>query len=167
MKLSKIPSIEETLVNVLEWANEKGILSEESKYAQYLKIMEEFGELKDGIRDQVPNMIIDGLGDVLVTLVICAKQNGLNETKIIEVLNNPLHSFFDCIEDFNTNMCKLASCLLRSERLEAQNKICNLFISLKEIAAKEKQNLSLCFYFAYEEIKDRKGKLENGTFIKE
>ena len=94
-----------TKLNVLEWAKEKGILQEGNQHAQMCKVTEEVGELAGAILKKDKTAIRDAFGDVLVTLVILARQIGVDETE--------------------------------------------------------------CFAEAYEVIKDRKGKLIDGSFVKE
>ena len=90
---------------VLNWANERGLLKPENKLMQMGKMVSEVGELCDAIIKDDKNGQIDGIGDVLVTLIILSNQLGYD------------------IED--------------------------------------------CLEVAYTEIKNRKGKNINGTFIKE
>jgi NTP pyrophosphatase (non-canonical NTP hydrolase) len=62
-------------VKVLNWADDKGLIKYENRHKQALKMVSEVGELCDAlIKDDKP-MIIDGLGDVLVTLIILSAQN--------------------------------------------------------------------------------------------
>ena len=87
-----------------QWSKDRGLdTSDPSK--QLNKMIEEIGELAQGLNKQNREQIADGIGDVYVTLVILSQQLEL---------------------DFKT-----------------------------------------CVEMAYNEIKDRKGKMVNGTFIKE
>ena len=91
---------------VLEWAEERNILCPDNSQKQLLKTMSELGELADAEIKNDYMGIIDGVGDVIVTLIIFAKQKGL-------------------------------------------------------------KNIEECLTFAWDEIKDRTGKTENGVFIKD
>lgn len=91
--------------SVIKWANDRNLLQAENHKSQFLKFIEESGELAQGILKNNDELIKDSFGDVLVTLIILAKQ---------------------------------------------------LDYDLEE-----------CLETAYNEIKDRKGKTSNGTFIKE
>jgi NTP pyrophosphatase (non-canonical NTP hydrolase) len=90
---------------IREWASEKGITQKATSQSQYLKLIEEVGELSRAIQKNDQSEIIDAIGDSVVVLTNLATLNGLN------------------IED--------------------------------------------CINSAYQVIKDRKGKLINGTFVKE
>lgn len=77
---------------VMAWAADKGILAHSTAQAQLLKTMSELGELADATIKQRPADVIDGLGDVLVTLIIYAK---LQKVTIHECLS----SAYDQIKD--------------------------------------------------------------------
>lgn len=89
---------------IKKWAVDRNVVSGDTK-SQMVKLLEEAGELAEGINKNKKDLIVDSIGDVYVVLVILCMQLGLD-------IN-------DCIKA------------------------------------------------AYEEIKDRKGKLVNGLFVKE
>jgi NTP pyrophosphatase (non-canonical NTP hydrolase) len=86
------------------WAKEKGIYDKGDSKTQYLKLMEEAGELAEALLKRDKPEIIDAIGDIIVVL---------------------------------TNLAAL-------EGLEVEE----------------------CVISAYNVIKNRKGKMENGTFVK-
>ena len=102
------PSEEIETENITElikkWATDRNVTNGDTK-SQMVKLLEEAGELAEGINKNKKDLIVDSIGDVYVVLVILCMQLGLD-------IN-------DCIKA------------------------------------------------AYEEIKDRKGKLVNGLFVKE
>lgn len=61
---------EELEQKVIEWGKEKGILEKSDVKSQMLKCVAEVGELADAINEDDDIKIIDGLGDVLVTLIL-------------------------------------------------------------------------------------------------
>lgn len=65
--------------DVLKWAFERDLLnSDDGGGKQLLKMFEEAGELSRAhLKDDI-NATVDGIGDVLVTLIIFANINGLN-----------------------------------------------------------------------------------------
>jgi len=71
--------------NVIEWALVKGLLCPENSQKQLLKCMSELGELADGEISKDYAEIVDGIGDVVVTLIIYTKQNGLSLTECLNV----------------------------------------------------------------------------------
>ena len=70
---------------VLRWANERGLLNPENKFMQMGKMVSEVGELCDAIIKDDKNGQIDGIGDVLVTLIILANQLGYDIEDCLEV----------------------------------------------------------------------------------
>lgn len=62
---------------ILEWAHKKGILKHGTPVAQMDKTREEIGELGDAIEANDMLGIIDGIGDVGVTLIIQAAMQQL------------------------------------------------------------------------------------------
>ena len=62
--------------SIYEWANEKDLIKKENSLAQFAKVVEEVGEVGRALLKKDEKELIDGIGDVFVTLVILAEQNG-------------------------------------------------------------------------------------------
>ena len=90
---------------IREWAQERGIYDKGNSHTQYVKLMEEAGELAQGLLKKDAYEIKDAIGDMVVVL---------------------------------TNLAAL-------EGMQIEN----------------------CIDSAYNEIKSRKGKMTNGTFVKQ
>lgn len=71
MKFSKLEDL------VVAWAEERGIFEGSDPHSQLLKTMSELGELADATIKNDMDGIVDGLGDVLVTLIIYAEMKGV------------------------------------------------------------------------------------------
>ena len=99
------PSIRDLFPLIRQWADERGIYDKGDEKTQYVKLMEEAGELAQAILKQNREEAVDAVGDMVVVLTNLAVFIGVD------------------IED--------------------------------------------CIASAYNEIKNRKGKMDNGTFIKE
>jgi len=70
--------MKDLIKQVETWAADKGILKPDNSYKQCLKTLEELGEVSRALlRDDKPGLI-DGIGDVTVTLIILAKQNNVD-----------------------------------------------------------------------------------------
>jgi len=71
-------------MKVLRWAEQKQIIQYGNSKTQLLKTASEFGELCDALikRDQLG--VRDGIGDVLVTLIIVADLEGTNLLECLE-----------------------------------------------------------------------------------
>lgn len=84
--------MEELEKKIILWAAERGILFPENSKNQLLKSFEEMGEIARSIlKDDKPG-IKDGIGDVLVTLIILSHNLGYD-------LKTCLHCAWDEIKD--------------------------------------------------------------------
>ena len=63
---------------IRQWATEKGIYAKGDSKTQYLKLMEEAGELADSILKRDEPEIKDAIGDMVVVLTNLAALEGLN-----------------------------------------------------------------------------------------
>ena len=94
----------ELIKQVVQWSIDKG-LDKANPRDQFLKVSEEVGEVAAALARGDKLALIDGIGDVVVTLILLAQQNGLE--------------------------------------------------------------LQDCLQYAYDEIKDRQGKMVDGVFVKQ
>jgi NTP pyrophosphatase (non-canonical NTP hydrolase) len=62
---------------VIQWALDKGIITPDNAKSQLLKSFEEMGEVARAVLKDNQEELIDGLGDVLVTLIILAEIKGV------------------------------------------------------------------------------------------
>jgi NTP pyrophosphatase (non-canonical NTP hydrolase) len=103
------PSKQVNLTNhfplIRDWAEERGIYDKGNSHTQYVKLMEEAGEL--------------------------------------------------------------AEALLKNDRYEIKDAIGDMVVVLTNLAALEGMQIENCIESAYKEIANRKGKMENGTFVKQ
>ena len=70
------------------WAEERGILTKATPMAQSLKTLEETTELITAINNNDRDEIIDAMGDIMVTLIIQAKMQGLSLEECLESAYN-------------------------------------------------------------------------------
>lgn len=63
---------------IREWASDKGIYKSGDSRTQYIKLMEESGELADALLKNNETEIIDAIGDMVVVLTNLAKLRGHN-----------------------------------------------------------------------------------------
>lgn len=62
--------------NIEDWSVDKG-LNDADPNKQMLKVVEEIGELSQGLVKDNRDQVIDSIGDAVVTLVILSQQLGL------------------------------------------------------------------------------------------
>jgi|LakMenEpi03Aug12_release.lakeMendotaPanAssembly.Ray.scaffolds.fasta_scaffold416844_3 hypothetical protein len=144
MKYKEIKSL------IIDWANAKELIKKENAGKQYLKFLEEVGETANAILKQDIDKVIDGFGDIAVTMIILGEQIG--NTQELSDINKPL-----------TNITLYD--VVRRVSPEFVNPSAMNF--LHDCAWNHGCDLNDCIYSAWLEIKDRKGKTINGTFIKE
>lgn len=64
---------------ICEWADARGLITNSNPQAQFVKLIEEAGELANAIAKKKPLLeIADALGDMYVVMNIIAAQYGLN-----------------------------------------------------------------------------------------
>ncbi|WP_239733018.1 MazG-like family protein [Mammaliicoccus sp. E-M26] len=68
---------------VEQWSIDKG-LDKGNSFTQYAKSSEEMGEVAAALCRNDINELRDGIGDVIVTLVILAQQNGMSLQECLE-----------------------------------------------------------------------------------
>lgn len=117
---------------IRKWADEKGIYEKGDTKTQFLKLMEEVGELGKAILKKDIEETKDAIGDIVIVL-----------TNLTELANNDIfvkEYYEDVAGDGGSRM-------LMEESLE---------ISIED-----------CINSAYSVIKNRTGKMQNGTFVKD
>ena len=65
-------------LDVIRWAEQRGIIANSDSKTQLLKAFSEMGELSDAIIKRDRAGIVDGLGDVLVCLLVVAALEDLD-----------------------------------------------------------------------------------------
>lgn len=76
---------------IKEWAKERGI-DKARPEKQMLKLMEEAGELAEGLAKGNEDEVIDSIGDVFVVLVILSQQLNLDFRSCVEEAYNTIKS---------------------------------------------------------------------------
>lgn len=138
---------------------------------QGLKLIEETGELVAGYLKDKEELIKDSIGDVAVVVVGYAMMAGVNPEKVFFTEKD------DYIPDFSgvtawiwmitdsAFQAKVAQDLgiENSLLVNLKNIVCYLDLICLELG----YDFTECFEGAYNEIKDRKGRWVNGSFVKE
>ena len=73
---------------VIQWAQDRGLVTEINAKTQLLKSFEEMGEVARAVLKNNQEDLIDGLGDVLVTLIILAEIKGVKLEECLELAYN-------------------------------------------------------------------------------
>ena len=142
--------------NIIKWAEDKGIFEKSDPTSQFLKTIEELGELASAVNKNDLPEIKDGIGDVTVTLILHSKMKcsdiDLNNNKIIK--SNSQKEMITTIFDAINDVYKYDSYSLAIE-------------TLNSLAISYGWTLQECLQSAYDVISKRTGKMENGVFVKD
>lgn len=162
-----IDKIEELTELTRQWFIDRDI-TQGDVFKQTLKLFEEMGELCAGYAKQKEQLTKDSIGDCAVVVVGLAMMIELDPVEImvraVEAKKNDIKECFELmIED--------ASEFQFSRKLEvkinAKFNLLRIVSYLKAIAHKLGYDFVDCFELAYNEIKDRKGRWVEGSFVKE
>lgn len=75
---------------IIQWAESRGIFSASTPHSQMLKTMEEVGETARAVLKKDMPEIKDGIGDIVVTLIIQAHFQGLSLRECVESAYNTI-----------------------------------------------------------------------------
>lgn len=157
---------------VKEWAHQRNILEGSTPAAQALKLVEEVGEVIDGIQSNCAFSIEDGIGDTLVVIVILATQLGLDAEKLIEDSMSKLKEDYE-LSNVNDviflSVAGICSGIAKNNAssINMQAGLGGLVLLLEYVAKVHKLDTNYCFNTAWNAIRNRKGKMVNGIFVKE
>lgn len=84
------PIIHNQLAPIRSWANDRGLLQKGTPETQYIKLMEEAGELAQGFLKQDDDAIIDALGDMVVVMTNLAAMKGITLEHCINIAYNTI-----------------------------------------------------------------------------
>jgi NTP pyrophosphatase (non-canonical NTP hydrolase) len=89
-EIERLGNIKDLIDNVEQWGRDRKIIPNSTPQAQLLKSMSEMGELADAtLKKDVPE-IVDGIGDVLVTLILYAALQNLDIEDCLESAYNEI-----------------------------------------------------------------------------
>lgn len=72
-------------INIRGWAEARNLVHGSNPQAQFTKLIEEAGELATGIAKKRADLVMDGIGDMVVVLTILAAQHGINIEQCIDM----------------------------------------------------------------------------------
>ncbi|CYV39415.1 MazG-like family protein [Streptococcus suis] len=149
---------------VIEWFVERN-LHEANPVKQFEKLLEESGELFEGVAKKKSDLIFDALGDIQVVLIgleqqikngadIKASPEELELLLLVSNLGNLAEKLFSHIHN-NDSMVPVV-----------HSELSLLFGNVHALAIHNGSSADSCLSLAYDVIKDRKGKLVDGVFVK-
>lgn len=154
---------------VINWADNRQILSESTPTQQFIKLMEEYGELASGVSKQNEQVIKDSIGDCLVVLIILHKMKNLKGNAFKNLPKVHYEFKHNSVIYVAEELGRIGYIVNRPEldwdgRLEEH--INEAIHALQDVAIKHKTTLVECLGLAWGEIKDRRGIMQDGVFIK-
>lgn len=157
--------------NIEQWANDRNIINGSTPQKQMLKLMEEFGELVAGHNKNDMEFIKDSIGDCVVVLTIIQKQlNGKNLHFIYDIEKSAglgeknAEYYLFCI---STALGKSSYFALKNDKRALLHYLEEIWIGLIRYSTLKGLDFKECVQHAYDQIKDRKGKMIDGVFVKE
>ena len=87
---AKKNSMDQLIKDVIDWGNDRDLIKHENAARQSQKIMEELGETMSADLKGDREKLIDGIGDVLVTIILYAKMHDLEIRDCLEAAYNEI-----------------------------------------------------------------------------
>lgn len=156
---------------IISWARWRDLHKKGTVDGQAIKTAEEVAELIIGLSKDDKDKIIDSIGDVYVTLVvgnlIQGKADFEKAFKRAEVDSKNTVGYFgspDKSEQIINLMAATKDILMLGYTTHT---IGFMLMNIMIVAGEKQLNFKSCVESAYEEIKGRKGRIVDGTFVKE
>ncbi len=147
----------------LQWASDRLLLQNGNIQTQALKLGSEFGELCGNLANN--NEIEDDIGDCLVVCTILASLAGNNLLRDITSID-PVQHNTPSVPTAAMYLGHIQDYAIKGKNF--RNHMIDFIHQLEGIAITRHTTLKKSWEVAYEDIKDRKGHLnEHGNFIKE
>ena len=166
-------TIQELVPLIHQWAKEREIYERLTPFDELLKTHEEVGELIKACYDNDKPAIQDAIGDVTVTLINYCYFIELDAIKYIkQAVDLSVTGYYTISYVINAHnaLGRLISLYVWNEGKEISEpsglRVFSILHYLNGIAHLEGTTLEECLNLAYNEIKDRKGKVINRKFIK-
>ena len=175
----------ELLNKVEQWAKDRNLNTVEAR-TQYTKLIEEQGELGLAMMENNINGdsgVKDSLGDYQVTLIIYCLIRGIDLKKQVEQEGSFWAEYDDLAQElkdkgsFDVNKLvdylvysssRIISAYNRKQPIQLEHlSVERTMECLHDIAKEYGTSLEETLEMAYNEIKDRKGKMIDGVFVKE
>ncbi|XWY20103.1 MazG-like family protein [Bisgaard Taxon 45] len=191
---------EQLIDNVKQWARDRGLDTGSTLGKQFVKLMEEFGELCGGLAKQKTDVIADSIGGMIVVMVVMdtiydnlpiklkpENNDNLNIKQTMETLESKHKQYMrDMYAEHYFNRYDRRILQASSALASVGDECCridvfgedmgvdflsegvfNVIRELYNIATAFGLNVNDCLNQAWNEIKDRKGKMVGQVWVKE
>ena len=152
----------ELIEKVEQWSKDRNLHTADPN-KQRLKLWEEFGELNASMARNDREGAIDAIGDMLVVMIIYKQQLGYGSNELFYSGKDDI-DFLGRLED--SDLIDFIGRGIYDSRsyIEGLGMVVD---NLTVLAYRLSTNLEECLAAAYDVIKDRKGKMINGVFVKQ
>ena len=165
--------LKELIKNIENWAEARNLIEGSTPKKQFIKLMEEFGELCSGVSKNKIDVVKDSIGDCFVVMVILARQ--FNQNDLLDDMGYIYeHPNFNGDGKLERSLIDTADSFLsfffeseNRELFKAKISFGFCILGLKEAADYFDLDFDECVKAAWDEIKDRKGRMIDGVFVKE
>lgn len=165
---------------VEEWARDKGLVEEsnDALRSQFIKGVEEGGEIFDAILNRDKDELIDAIGDRLVVATIECLNAGLDPQEYIKRVRCDTWTLFDSFEEAVKSRealqvaCQYGSVQGRLARAVAKQQpirghMVDVVYELNNITSLLCVDIGECYRIAYNVIRNRTGSTVDGVFVKD
>lgn len=170
MRDELIYKLKNITTDVISWAFDRNLLLDDNSEKQYLKLIEEFGELVAGCLKQNKSFVIDSIGDMMVVMAILKEMKGyrfnfyeldyenyfIGESKVTSALRST-----------NWLITTLWDLMQEDDEKSIEIYYTEILAYLHFISNNYGMCIEDCYQIAYDEIKNRKGVMLNGTFVRQ
>lgn len=156
-------TLNELTARIVGWAQDRNLIEGSDVKNQCIKLGEELGEAHEAITNMNDAELKDAIGDMYVVATIMAAQLGSSITRAMEL---PVEQLGMNIETYFGRVC---GCVARGKPAEETLRFLGRMVTILEEQCTENEDYTLldAVAGAWEVIKDRKGRMVDGVFIKE
>jgi phosphoribosyl-ATP pyrophosphohydrolase len=152
---------EDFKANVTKWAIARKFDTDGTIEGQYLKLVEEVGEIAAAMARGDREKLIDGVGDAMVVCVVMGVTHGKSP-------RDPLHSGCKTIFGVIDSLSRLAFAFLKPRTsTPIEYVIADTLVDLESFAIAQGLDPNECRAASWGEIEHRGGEMRNGVFVKE
>ena len=155
-----------TIDKVKQWFIDRDLENGGRLDKQSLKLSEEFGELCAGYLKKNEELTKDSIGDCAVVIVGLALMIKVDVQEIFKTSENN-EDVMTCFSHLSRNISDFQIYQEFSAKDIPRLSLVRAIRWLKSLSTALGYDFEECFELAYNEIKDRKGKWIDGTFVKE
>ena len=155
-----------TIDKVKQWFIDRDLENGGRLDKQSLKLSEEFGELCAGYLKNNEKLTKDSIGDCAVVIVGLALLIKVDVQEIFKSSGND-RDVMTCFSHLSRNISDFQIYQDSFSKAFRKSSLIRTIQWLKSLSTALGYNFEECFELAYNEIKDRKGRWIDGTFVKE